>query len=61
MALSFTVRSLVTTKAISTTSVGAQILEKLDNPLIFKGLTVGGGHHCFFLERTTRGPPHVIS
>lgn len=36
-------KSLVKTKAISETSTGAQIVEKLDNPLIFKGLSPGAG------------------
>ncbi|MGL4768075.1 MAG: P63C domain-containing protein [Formosimonas sp.] len=33
--------SLVKTKAISNTSMGAELLEKLSNPLIFKGLSMG--------------------
>jgi hypothetical protein len=36
-------KSLARTKSISETSAGAQILEKLDNPLIFKGLSMGAG------------------
>lgn len=35
-------KSLVQSKAISGTSVGAEIAEKFDNPLIFKDSTVGG-------------------
>lgn len=35
-------RSLVMSKAIAGTSVGAEIAEKFDNPLIFKDSTVGG-------------------
>jgi P63C domain len=35
-------RSLVHSKAIASTSVGFEIAEKLDNPLIFKDSTVGG-------------------
>lgn len=37
-------KSLVQSKSISSTSVGADILEKLSNPLIFKDSTVGGGY-----------------
>jgi len=35
-------KSLVQSKAIAGTSVGAEIAEKFDNPLIFKDYTVGG-------------------
>lgn len=34
--------SLVKTKAIASTSMGAELLEKLSNPLIFRGLSMGG-------------------
>lgn len=36
-------KSLAKTRAISETSLGAGILEKLDNPMIFKGLSAGVG------------------
>ncbi|MDD0814301.1 P63C domain-containing protein [Curvibacter sp. HBC28] len=36
-------KSFVQSRSISSTSVGADILEKLANPLIFKDSTVGGG------------------
>ena len=35
-------KSLVNSKAIATSSVGEEILRKIDNPLIFKDSTVGG-------------------
>lgn len=34
-------KSLANSKAISNTSMGAEILKKIDNPLIFKGLSMG--------------------
>lgn len=34
-------KSLVNSKAIANSSMGAEILEKVNNPLIFKGLTMG--------------------
>lgn len=37
-------RSLVNSKAISGSSVGAEIAEKMANPLIFKDSTVGSGY-----------------
>ena len=35
------VKRLIETKAVATSTVGADIQEKINNPLIFKGLTVG--------------------